>query len=802
MSNRTQKLMENTPIKSTQVSQEALAKDARSYRPGMKWELELNRARLLTEAYKQNESDPIVIKRAKGLSNILENMELYIRPGELIIGNFASTSDAVCHYPELQYKWVERETSKGRIFEDLLNDDEREELKELHAYWKNLSIHNIYKAYLPEELEDYTYTFNFECATPNYEKILSIGLNGIISEVQEKKKRLKDNLLNSTINALDYVQRNEFLDAVIISLDSAIKWGKRYAELARKTADSEQDPKRRAELEAIAQTCEQVPGNPARTLHEAIQSFWFIHLIVNFIEMPMVGDGIRFDVCMGPFYEKDFKEGRIDKDQALEMVECLFVKSQETGFLHPPIWSGQGGGAIGYQTLNIGGVDSDGKDVTNEISFLVLEAMKNIKTVTPPLAFRWHDNTPKKLVDKAIECMASGIPQPAFFNDKMNITRLTSFGISIEDARNYSINNCMVPTIPGKNLNHRSAWANGLPIPLCLTAALGLDVIPGYWKKPLGTALDEPENVSSIEELIDAVIENCAWAMRTAVGISNIGDALYQKYTPRPFLSGVLDDCIEKAQDVRDWEWGPGYREVMILGLNNCADSLAAIKKIVFDEKKATMAELINALKNNWEGYEDLHRMCLDAPKFGNDDDYVDLISLELGKGLRKEAAKIKTYLGQPLYVDGTAASAFWLHGATCPATPDGRSAGETFHDGSISPAGGRDSNGPTAVLKSVSKVDPQLTYNHLFNQSFMPQYLKGHNAETFYQYLKTFADLGIHHVQFSVVDRETLLDAQKHPENHTNLMVRVCGYSAYFIDLNKSMQDGIIARNSQCFAS
>ncbi|MDY6853007.1 MAG: glycine radical domain-containing protein, partial [Thermodesulfobacteriota bacterium] len=205
------------------------------------------------------------------------------------------------------------------------------------------------------------------------------------------------------------------------------------------------------------------------------------------------------------------------------------------------------------------------------------------------------------------------------------------------------------------------------------------------------------------------------------------------------------------------------------------------------------------ALKNNWEGHEDLRQLCLEAPKFGNDDDYVDLITFELGKRLKEEAAKIKTYFGKPLYLDGTAASAFWLHGMTCPATPDGRKNADTLHDGSISPMGGRDTNGPTASLKSVSKVDPLQTFNHLFNQTFMPQYLDGHNREAFGQYLKTYGDLGVHHIQFSVVGRDTLEEAQTHPENHTNLMVRVCGYSAYFIDLAKGIQDGIISRTSQC---
>lgn len=800
MSERTQALMMDTPIKATQVSMEILADDARANRPGMKWDLELERARLLTESYKQTEGESMVLRRAKGLAHILGNMTLYIRPGELVVGNFASNPNAVVHYPEFVYHWVEKETAKGRIYDDLLTDEERVELKEIDSYWRNLSVHNLIRGYLPEELQDVTHVFNWECGTPNFERILGIGLRGYIKETEDRRRRLEKEYVEGDVNAADYVKKREFLDAVIISLNGAIGWGKRYASLAKEMANSEKDPVRKRELEGIAEICDRVPENPAHTFQEAIQSYWFIHLIVNFIELPMVGDGIRFDVVMGPYYEKDVKDGRINRDRAQELVECLFVKEQETGFLQPPIWTGNGGGAIGYQTLNIGGVDSNGDDVTNEVSLIVLDAMKDIRTVTPPLALRWHDGIPKKLVDKAIECLSTGMPQPAIFNDKVNIPRLASFGISVEDARNYSINNCMVPTIPGKHLNHRSAWAGVIPLPLCLTAALGLGVFPGFWRKPLGSPVPNPEKIGSMEELLDATMEIAGSFMRKIVAVSNIGDALYEKNVPRPFLSAVLDDCIERAEDIRGWNWGPGYRDIVVLGLNNLADSLAAVKKLVFDEKRTSMPELIEALKNNWVGYEDLRQMCLDAPKFGNDDDYVDLISREVGKRLTEEARNCKTYLGDPLYIDGTVASAFWLHGNTCPATPDGRKDRETFHDGSVSPVGGRDRKGPTAVLRSVSKVDPLVTWNHLFNQSFMPQYLSGHNAEVFAQYLKTYGDMGVHHIQFSIVDRDTLEDAQAHPEKHTDLMVRVCGYSAYFVDLNKSMQDGIIARTPQCF--
>ena len=785
MTERTQKLMMETPIKSLQVANLDIADDARANRPGMRWSLDLERAKLLTESYKNTEGKPMVLRRAYGLRYILENMKIYIRPDELIVGNFASTPDSVVHYPEFSYKWVERDTAPGQIYSDMLNDEQRKELLEIDKYWENLAIHHLFKNVIPKELYNEFYVFNWESATPNFEKLFKLGLKGIIQEAEERLGRLEKEWLIGSNNGENYVHKKQFLQAVIITMEGTINWAKRYAELAKKKAENIDNPIRKAELEQIARNCEWVPENPPRTLQEALQYYWFIHLIVNFIDLPMVGDGIRFDVCFNPYYENDLKENKITRDQAQELVECIFVKSQETGFLHPPIWSGAGGGAIGFQTITIGGINSEGKDITNEMSYIVLDAMNSVRTVTPPLALRWNNKIPKKLIEKAIEVISTGMPQPAFFNDNVNITRLVSLGVPLEDAQNYSINNCMVPTIPGKNFNHRSAWATAIPLPQELTKTM----------KSIG------ETATSVEELIDDFTENYKFRVKKLVFLSNIADSFYKEYVPRPFLSGVLDDSIERAQDVREWNYIPDYRDIVILGLNNVADSFAAIKKLVFEEKKVSMKELTDALRKNWRGkYQELRNLFIDAPKFGNDDDYVDSISRRLANMVMRETMKCKTNLGTPCIPDGTVASAFWFLGKGCEATPDGRKARETLHDGSISPVGGRDKKGPTAVLKSVSKVDPLISWNHLFNQSFMPQYLIGHNAEVFAQYLKTWADLGIHHIQFNAVGREILEDAQKNPEKYFNLMVRVAGYSAYFVDLSKDLQDSIIARTPQCF--
>ncbi len=798
MSERTQNLMINTPIKAQQIALQEATEEMRATRPGFAWTLDLERARLLTESYRQTENEPMPLRRAKALAHILENMTIYIRPGEMIVGNYASNSDSVPFYPELAWKWIVRETAEGQVYGTMLDGEGRKELNEICEYWGNFSIHHMLKKYLPQDLTEVFWVFNWEAGTPDYERVFLVGLRKLLDEAKQRKMKLEEEYMNETINGEEYVRKCNAIESMIITMEAAIAWSKRYAKLARELADKEKDPLKKKDYETIAQNCEWVPENPPRSLPEALQSYWFIHLIINFIELPQVGSGIRFDVIFDPFYVKDVKDGRLDRDEAQEWVEFVFVKFQETGFLHAPIWSGFGGGALGYQTVTIGGVDAAGNDVTNEMSYIVLDATKSVRAIVPPLALRWHDKIPKKLVDKAIEVMASGMPQPAIFNDKVIIVRLVNLGCPLEDARSYSINNCMVPHIPGKNMNHISAWASGVPLPFCLNTALGIDPLALYKKS--GKTVIDAATISSMDELMDATVENYKWIIHRLVLIGNITDALYKEFVPRPFLSSVLDDCIERAQDVRDWNYLPDYRDVTLFGLNTVADSLAAVKKVVFDDKKATMGEMIEALKNNWKGYEHLQKLCLEAPKFGNDDDYADFISRDFARRISEETQRCKTNLGTPCIPDGTASTAWWMFGRICAATADGRSTGDPFNDGTVSPMTGRDKKGPTAVLKSVSKVDPLTSWNQLFNQTVSPEYLEGHNAELFAQYLKTFGDLGIHHIQFTSVSRDTLLDAQENPEKYPALQVRVAGFAAYFIDLDKNLQDSIIDRTPQCF--
>lgn len=812
MSERTERLKANVKIKAIRDmggAEAALEKKGESaFRRGMGIKLCLDRPRLLTESYKMTEGEPMGTRRAKALAHILENMKIYIQPDELIVGNFASRPECVTHHPELQWRWLDKTiASPGGAWGDLLDEEEKKEMLEIHKYWKNLSIGGRERGLVPEEIRPYWYfrgpyfwTNNYELGTPDYERVFNIGIEGRIREADDQLKKVEKDYVEAKINGEDYLGKKRFLEAAKTVLEGFSSWLKRYGELAAEMARAEKDKTRKKELDDLSEICDWISEKPPRTFHEAIQLFLFIHLVVNFIELPQVGCGIRADTLFYPFYKRDSEDGRITREKALELLECLWVKFLETGFVHPPIWAGFGGGGLGWQTVTIGGVSDDNEDVTNEMTYLVLESTKNIQTLQPPLALRVHNNTPRELLLAATDVISTGIGQPAFFNDKAVIPRLLSLGFPLDDAVRYSINNCMVPTIPGKNLNHRSDCYGWFNVAKCVELALnqGKDF---KTEEQLSVDTPDPTSFASIEEVLDAVMEHFRFNMHKLVTIGNVADILYKEYLPRPFLSAVTDGCIEQAQDVRDWNYTPDYRDVVFGGTSNAADSLAAIKKLVFEEQRVSMAELIDTLKKNWEGKEDLRQMFINnAPKFGNDDDYVDSIAKRLFRLITDETIKFKTIMGTDVVPDGTMASGHFMLGDVTNASPDGRKAGDPLADGSVSPVYGRDTSGPTAALRSVSKVDAVRSFNHLFNQSFMPQFMKGDYAETFVDYLRTWADLGIHHIQFNVVGKDTLRDAQEHPEDHSDLIVRVAGYSAYFIDLSKKLQDSVIDRTQQCF--
>ncbi|MBW2180488.1 MAG: hypothetical protein JRG81_08980 [Deltaproteobacteria bacterium] len=760
----------------------------------------LERNRLLTESYKKTEGEPPIIRQAKALEHILKNMTIYIRDWEKIIGNYTSSPDAVFWPIEQNWKSVHRLLhGEGKW---LINDDGRKELDKIIKYWDGKSISDIRKRFFSgsPDLEKYwkyegtmLWSQWSDQGVPNYEKVITMGLRAIEKQAEERLDEIKKSLPS------DYIQQRDFLEAIIIALKASVKWAERYAEMAEKLAKEEKDKQRRKELEEIARVCRRVPANPASTFQEALQSFIFVHLIGHQIEFITLGCGIRFDMIMEPFYQKDLKDGRITKEDAIEMIKHTRIHLEELGQMYSPTTTQVYGGVQVLQSMVIGGIDSKGKDVTGETSYLLLDSVLELQTLQPSIALRVHDRTPKNLILKAIDVNKTGVGYPSFQNDKALIPLMMKWNCPLEDARNYTISGCVYLDVSGKNILRRNATYFSLP--RCLWWALHQGINPETGEQ-YGASTPDPAVFKSIDDVMNAYIEQVRFFMDKQVRVENVTRAIYADYYPRPFASALTDGCIEQGKDLRKWRYQGRVESFSIaVGPTNVADSIAALKKVVFDEDRITMGELVKIMDKNWEGNEELRQMMLAAPKFGNDDDYVDMIAQDVHQKTEEVIEQFSDTYGSDFHLDGSAVSATYGLSLDTPATPDGRKDGDGFADGSLSPMPGMDVNGPTAVLKSCSKIDTLETYNHLLNQKFTPQFLDEDNREVFYNYIKSWADLGISHIQFNVVDRETLIEAQKNPQEHRSLAVRVAGYSAYFVDLSKGLQDHIIERTEQHFA-
>jgi choline trimethylamine-lyase len=794
--------------------------DARTVKSGLR--ICLERARIMTDVFKRTEGEPMSIRRAKALAAYLDGMTLFTREGELIVGCYASTDKSLPTYPELYWRWLEKAIEQSVDYASMLDAEGKKELLEIHKYWKPMSIHGREREYIPEgrswrigEFVSGGWMWQWEITTPNYPKIFSLGMNGIIKEIDQ---RFREVLADISIGTAERMKMLDELRAMKIACEGVARWGLRYAAMLTEHRKTVKNKKRLAELDAMIEVCKQVPANPARNLHEALQCFIFINYLVNYIDQPQVGNGARFDVIMEPYYKKDIDSGALTRARAKELLESVWVKMQEGGYVQPPVWINNGGGGLGFQTITLGGVDVNGHDVTNDMTYLSLEVTGDLQTIAPQVAVRIHDNTPKQLYEAVFKCVRTGCSQPALYNDKVNIPRLMGLGCPIEEARAYSINNCMQPVIPGKNVHYRAGHSGALVLPMCLVLALSEgkytpDVDASLYAQGIlstscklsGVQVGYPtpprSTFTSFEDLWKAFSKQLEFAGETLTMLANIADTLLREYVPRPFVSAILDGNIERACDMRDWEY-LGLRHHLVFGVNNTADAMAAIKKLVFEEKRFTLDDFAQAIEQNYQGdFEKVFRAIEhEVPKFGNDNDYVDTLSREIMFKVRAVCDKSIDIYGKPYLLDGTTASAPIGVGMLTPPTLDARKANEPFHDGSISPVQGRDTSGPTATIRSVAKIDPLQTGNLLLNQKFMPKFFDPGHYELMEGYLKTVRDMGVHHVQFNCVNQETMMDAKKHPDKHKNLIVRVAGYSAYFVDLDNKMQDEIIKRTEQAF--
>lgn len=767
------------------------------------------RARIITEAYKEYNAYPAAIKRAKTLAKILEEMTIFIGEEELIVGNQASKPKYSPIFPEFSFDWIidelENQPFELRDADRFLIDEEtKNDLREIQKFWSSQTVNALVKSRLPEEsLESIgnsaVFTFDVDvviCSgvghyAPNYKKILTEGFLKIKEDAQEQLEKLGIPSIGTEI------EKYNFWKSTIITCDAAINFAKRYAKMATELAQKESDSQRKKELLEIAQICERVPAHPASTFREACQSFFFFQLI---LQLESSGHSVspgRFDQYMNPYYKADLESGKITYEEALELTECLWIKLSEINKVRPIGATLAFGGYPMFQNLGVGGQTRDGKDATNDLSYLCMEATKNVALHQPSLSARLWNGTPEKFWDKIVEITKQGLGMPALYNDEIIIPSLLNRGKSIEDARDYAIIGCVEPGAQG----YEYAWSGGtgdapfFSIPACLEYALndGKNLITG---KQAGPQTGELKDFKTFDQLKEAFEIQLKYFIDHFTVITNTADMVHQEYLPLPFLSCGMENCIDKGIDVT--AGGAKYNAVGTagVGISNAADSLMAIKKFVYDDQVISGEELIETLKNNWEGNEILRtRILAETSHYGNDIEEVDQLASWV-------ADKYCVMTENSIGVRGPYSPGLYPVSANIPmglgmgASADGRKQGEPLADG-ISPVHGRDKSGPTALLNSASKIDHFINSNGtLLNMKFHPTAVDGQVGEKALKVLlkSYFHSKGLH-VQYNVISSKKLHDAQANPDKYKDLVVRVAGYSALFVGLDPDLQEDIIQR-------
>ncbi len=766
-------------------------------------EICVERAQLMTESYKETESEPSILRRAKALQKILNEMTIGIDDGELIVGRTTSKSRGGAILPEVAWDWYLEEmdslsTREWNRFAPL-TEEEKAKMKECLPYWKGKAAYDKFCATIPPEVLKLHHIIEEAGGhavnnihqghmSVDYEKVLTLGLNGIKQQVDAELAKLN-------LAYMKDFEKYQFLRAVNITLDAAIGLARRYALLARSMAKKkEKDARRRAELERIAQTCDWVPANPARNFYEAFQAMWFAYLVVM-IEGWSYGIGFgRPDQFLYPYYKKDREEGRLTIDEARELIALFYIKVN--GSVVPMCLAAARcyGGHPLTANITIGGLTRDGRDGVNELSYLFLDAEKDLGLSAEDLIIRIHKNTPDAFVMKACEVAKALRGKLKFVSDETTIQQLLVDGKPIEYARDYIIDGCNSPTVPGYSQDVPGGLFN-LPLMLELALNNGVSRMTGM---QIGPKTGDPRKFKSYDEVWNAYKKQVETLLPVLILFKNTDDQLYADFCQNPFQSALFHGCIEKGLDITAGGTAPYLSHANSLSAApNVGDSLAAIKKAVFEDKKITMSRLIDALDKNFQGEDEILHILIGCPKFGNDDDYVDSIVNDVLVHGSIEASKYKGIGGALTTVAAHIVTGDVPMGKVVGALPDGRKAGEPLSEGGISPYQGRNVNGPVATLRSVAKLDHlKLTHGSVLNMRFNPEALKDDTKmRKFASILRTFCETGGALVQFNIVSTDMLKDAQKHPEKYRDLLVRVATYSAYFVELSPELQNDIIAR-------
>ncbi len=824
--------------------------------------IEVERALLITESFKETEGKPAIVRRAKALEKILNEIPIIIRDQELVVGSVTKEARSSQIFPEFSNKWIKDEFEtigkrKGDSFQ--ITEKAKEQLTEVFEYWQGKTTNELATSYMyPETIEAMNenvftvanYYFNgVGHVSVDYAKVLAKGYKGIIEEVKRTMEAVdKENP--------EYIKKKIFWESIIVSCEAVINYAHRYAKLARAMASKESDLVRAKELLQIAKNCETVPENGATNFYEACQSFWFVHAIINIESNGHSISPTRFDQYMYPYYEIELNSGNFDINKIQELIDCVWVKLNDLNKVRDEVSTKAFGGYPMFQNLCVGGQTTEGKDATNDLSYMCIDATAHVRLSAPSFSVRVWNKTPNEFLVRSCELSRLGLGMPAFYSDEVIIAALVNRGLTIEDAREYGVIGCVEPQKPGKTEGwHDSGFFN-------LARLLEVTINNGMSNgKQIGPKTGEFIEFKSIEELIEAYRKQMEYFVYQLSVADNCVDIAHGERAPLPFVSCMVDDCISIGKSLQEGGAHYNFTGPQGVGVANVGDSFAAIKKLVFDTKAVTLIELKEALDTNFgEGkdpksssvenqedityklvmaavkkvlyennqisadelkkslnidlkdipkysapksdLEDLRQMLIHrAPKFGNDIDEVDELARQGALIYCKEVQKHKNPRGGTFHAGLYPASINVLFGDLVGATPDGRKAHEALADG-VSPVTGADSNGPTAATNSVAKLDHFIASNGtLLNQKFHPSSIQGTaGLNNLASLVRSFFDQKGMHVQFNVIDRETLVEAQNNPGKYRDLVVRVAGYSAQFISLDKAIQDDIINRTEQTF--
>lgn len=768
------------------------------YKPSVSAE----RAKLATEAIQAYAFEPPVLQKAYMLDHILRHMTIFIQDGELIVGNQSDRPRSCPVFPEYTSEWIVREIDDftNRNSDPMeMTDQDRQTLLDVLSQWEGKSFDAVVERALPEDVKaaetsGILTVGNRDCGTghvlPNYYDLLRKGLNYY-------KTRCEYYISVTAVDSQEKQRQVDFWKACIIDIEAAGAYAARYSELAKELAEQEAESVRRQELLDMAEACRQVPLEPARTFQEAVQFVWFIHVIMN-IENNGHGESFhRFDQYTNEFYENDVKAGRITEEKAIEILECFFIKVSDIMKLRDKFYSQSFAGYPLWQNIIIGGQTADGKDATNQTSFLMLKANQAVQTAMPTMSIRYFDGLDGALVQEGIKMIQAGMATPAFFNDDLVVPMVQEkTGCTMAEARDWGIHGCVQPGVAGCSdgrptvgyINHLKAVE--------LVMHNGIDPITGRAMGPETGAL---ESLDTLEKLQKALHRQIDYFMALMIRGFNVVGALHAERMPVAFTSLLVNDCIAKGKSLQ--QGGSRYYEsgAFCVAAANAADAVAAIDTLVNREKVLDIPDLMEALHCNFEGKEDVRQLLLKkAPKYGNDNAYVDAIAADI---VRHYAQSLEAYRDSRggHFVEVVESQSMNVSQGKCVlASADGRFAYDAVND-NCSPAMGRDVSGPTACINSVAHLDQKNAKDGcLYNIRFDPRSIQGEKGRVVLETIvKTyFKNMG-EHIQINVIDDKTLRDAQLHPEQYRNLLVRVAGYLAYFVELDRDVQEALIGRTA-----